>query len=410
MADTLGEIFNGDVTYSDLTNGEFTILTTNSTTSLVIKDVYIKEISPALPIGGNLDINGFNVVNLSSDSTGNEIVGPNSVVKVKSDFEVVYTDTGLQTQLTSGAFKKLTIPYVNNVVGFSDNILTAETNSFSSANSDNQFRQWWYKGVENGNSVFLIKDNNSTTAAYIYNTAGQTIWSNTSTYRPKWFDGNRYIYYRDTSYFYKIDATTGGQQKFVHPAGGNTSTYPNFFGIKDKWVFGWTEYTSRPTYMNLQTNEVGFMYTNDTGAQSLFSGGTSNITFGAAEASDGGALIVQYINGSTVNVYRWTPGESVPVVQDTYSLTKDMSPWESKAFAGNTMYYLDGAGTGLLCYINLETGDQGTMGTPFGTSQSYGWDIWGSSIATPQAAIDSRTYTADPRLSLRITGVTSTQG
>jgi hypothetical protein len=86
MADTLSEIYRDTLTASDFdSNGEATIVTTDSSTSHVIKSIQAAEVDSQLLLQGSLDINGFTIVGLTANSSGTEIIAPSSTVKVKTN-------------------------------------------------------------------------------------------------------------------------------------------------------------------------------------------------------------------------------------------------------------------------------------------------------------------------------------
>ena len=83
MADTLESIYlNTALGGTELDDGEHTILTTNSTTRYVIKDMYVNNTSELT--GTYLELNGFNVGGISANATGSLIIPPNSTLKIKS--------------------------------------------------------------------------------------------------------------------------------------------------------------------------------------------------------------------------------------------------------------------------------------------------------------------------------------
>ena len=83
MADTLESIYlNTALGSTELDDGEHTILTTNSTTRYVIKDMYVNGTSDLA--NTYLELNGFNVGGISSNATGSLIIPPNSTLKIKS--------------------------------------------------------------------------------------------------------------------------------------------------------------------------------------------------------------------------------------------------------------------------------------------------------------------------------------
>ena len=83
MADTLESVYlNTAIGSTQLDDGEETILTTNSTTRYVIKDMYVSDTSNLT--GTYLELNGFNVGSLTSNATGSLIIPPNSTLKIKT--------------------------------------------------------------------------------------------------------------------------------------------------------------------------------------------------------------------------------------------------------------------------------------------------------------------------------------
>lgn len=108
MADTLAEIVNTTVTAANLSTGEHTLLTTDSNTSHVIKDVYTS--TPLTNL--DLDLNGFTVADFTKNASGSLIVPPSSTLKLKSSqFPLDYQDerynyiisgqTGLDSEVTA---------------------------------------------------------------------------------------------------------------------------------------------------------------------------------------------------------------------------------------------------------------------------------------------------------------------
>ncbi len=84
MADTLAEIYRNTLTESSFdSNGEATIVTTNSSTSHVIKNIQVEDTDATIKVNGTLKVNDFDVVALTGSSSGSEIIAPSSTVKVK---------------------------------------------------------------------------------------------------------------------------------------------------------------------------------------------------------------------------------------------------------------------------------------------------------------------------------------
>ena len=96
MADTLAEIYNNTALGStQMDDGEETILTTNATTSYVIKDMNVQGTSGLS--GTYLELNGFNVGSVKSNATGSLVIPPNSTLKIKStDYPYSFYKESLQ--------------------------------------------------------------------------------------------------------------------------------------------------------------------------------------------------------------------------------------------------------------------------------------------------------------------------
>ena len=103
MADTLESIFlNTSLGATELDDGEHTLLTTNSTTSFVIKDMHVNGTSNLN--NTHLELNGFNVSGITSNATGSLIIPPSSTLKIKST-DYPFTFTKLKTfAITSSDF------------------------------------------------------------------------------------------------------------------------------------------------------------------------------------------------------------------------------------------------------------------------------------------------------------------
>ena len=91
MADTFQEIYrNASLGATQLNDGQETILTTNSTTSYVIKDMYVNGTSSLSKT--YLELNGFNVGSINKNATGSLIIPPNSTLKIKTtDYPYSFT-------------------------------------------------------------------------------------------------------------------------------------------------------------------------------------------------------------------------------------------------------------------------------------------------------------------------------
>ena len=83
MADTLKQIYSATALGgTELDDGEHTLLTTNSTTSFVIKDMLVNGSSSLK--NTFLAINDFNTSDVTANATGSLIVPPSSTLKIKT--------------------------------------------------------------------------------------------------------------------------------------------------------------------------------------------------------------------------------------------------------------------------------------------------------------------------------------
>ena len=141
MADQLAEIYRNTLTSSDFdSNGEATIVTTNSSTSHVIKNIQVSDVETQIPVNGTLKINDFDIIGLTANSSGSEIIAPSSTVKVKSSaFPLQYEDLEFQSQANYSNYFTQTVPSINGINASLD--LFDNTNDVASNTGgvDNQF-------------------------------------------------------------------------------------------------------------------------------------------------------------------------------------------------------------------------------------------------------------------------------
>ena len=125
MADTLAEIYRNTLTSSSFdSNGEATIVTTNSSTSHVIKNIQAED-TDTLKLNATLEINDFNIVALTGNSSGSEVIAPNSTVKVKtSALPLSFVDQEFQNQNNNSNYRKQTVATA--VSGTSQSFLSAD--------------------------------------------------------------------------------------------------------------------------------------------------------------------------------------------------------------------------------------------------------------------------------------------
>ena len=130
MADALGEIYRNTLTSSDFdSNGEATIVTTDSSTSHVIKNIQAVDADTNVPINGTLTINDFDIVGLTANSSGSEIIAPSSTVKVKTNaLPLNYEDVEFTTRRSSSQYATTAQAKVNNYVAL-DNIYVSNNSA-----------------------------------------------------------------------------------------------------------------------------------------------------------------------------------------------------------------------------------------------------------------------------------------
>ena len=196
MADTLEEIYKATLSASDFdSNGVKTIFTTDANTSYVLKDIQVQSSLAAVPIQSNLLINDVTVANLDSAVSGSEIVAPSSTVKVDaSSYPLAYTDKYYSVFNTSGQMMRNTSSFVAGVADTSLIGVNTTTTPYTVA-TNAQYTGYWEGVGANNLAIKITADENSTSTLNVYNSSGTQIFYDTTSYSPKAFDGERYIYW-----------------------------------------------------------------------------------------------------------------------------------------------------------------------------------------------------------------------
>jgi hypothetical protein len=419
MADTLAEIYNNTLVSSDFTNGEATILTTNSSTAHVIKSIQAIEVNSNLPIAGSLEVNGFDVVGLTANSSGSEIIAPSSTVKVTTDaIPFTYTDDRFYVQ--SGGTNAISVfnAKLNGTTVLTNQTDTTNTLPYGFADDDTQRVIAPYLGPNN-NFYANVTNLNNQTNAYLYNSSGTQIWTETTGYVPKWFDGARYVYYITPGNLgiQRLDtwSTSATDTQIVNQSfDSSTSTYGRMFGIRDKWLFFWPVANSSRGYAcDLTTNTVQNLTVPN--ADNAFS--AMNVEYYAIETSSGGYKIF-YTDGNLVRIWDWdgnqvldgtTQGQRTDVNLSGNTQTFYQSS-VAKSVLGTRLYYVNNNRN--LAYFELDGtpqfGAELTSGSPTFNPVPYGADVTYVETTPSSSEISGRTYNANIGLKLRITGVTST--
>lgn len=129
MADTLEEILNQSYTVDSFTNNSLTLLSTNSSTRYVIKDIYVNTDNAAALKNLKLYSNGFLLGNFLYGGSGSEIIGTNGNLTLQSDGLTDYYSSAydLEFSITGDNFwrsyRDIIIPYIG------ENIITESATS-----------------------------------------------------------------------------------------------------------------------------------------------------------------------------------------------------------------------------------------------------------------------------------------
>jgi hypothetical protein len=420
MADTLAEIYNDTLVESDFnSSGEATIITTDSSTAHVIKSIQAIEVNSDLPIAGSLEVNGFDVVGLTANSSGSEIVGPSSTVKVTTDaIPFNYADDRFYVQSTGTNAVSVFDAKLNGTTVLTNEIDTTNTLPYNFTTDEDARIIAPYLGPSDNFYVNITNHNNVTTAR-LYNSSGTQIWSETTGYVPKWFDGSRYVYYitPGNSGIQRLDtwSTSATDTQIVSQNFDNsTSTYGRMFGIRDKWLFFWPVANSSRGYAcDLTTNTVQNLTTPN--ADNAFS--AMDQEFYAIETS-AGAYKIFHTDSNLLRIWDWDGSQILDgSTQGTFtslSLSGNSQTFYqgsvAKSVVGTKLYYVNNNRN--LAYVEIDGtpafGAELTSGSPTFSAGPYGYDLTYVETTPSASEISGRTYNASIGLKLRITGVTST--
>jgi len=414
MADTLAEIYRNTLTSSSFdSNGEATIVTTDSSTAHVIKNIQVEDTDANIKVNGTLKVNDFDVVALTGSSSGSEIIAPSSTVKVKSSaFPLSYIDYEFANRNPGTNYLSHTIATVNNQTVISE--IYDATNAFpfnlTATNDRDVFAPFL---GSNNYHLLMMHDSNSTSNMYLYDSSGSAIVSKTASYEPKWFDGKQYVYHHNgvgTHGIDRIDCYTGNVTRLVNDSMSNGSTYPKMFGYKDEYLWYWTRYDADNPKVYSFADGTLTDFANNTAQTAL---DEQDRPWYAVKRSDGTFRLVMTNSNSECKYYDWAKGTVLTSATSptTFSLSGTAETFdqrlENSAVIGSRLYYVNGAYN--IAFIDFET-DTPTKGV-VGTNSFYGG--YGNSIQqverTPSnSTISGRSGYPNPSLKLRVTGVTST--
>jgi len=177
MADTLESVYlNTSLGATELDDGEHTIVTTDSATRYVIKDMYVNGTTDLT--GTYLELNGFNVGSIAKNATGSLIIPPSSTLKIKSTdypysfysnveyalsniytgFKESYTNSkGTQVGSSFEYYQSTQISNYANVTDMAHTVQTSNGNDFLhyAASDQNSSQQLYYVSPTGTNSQNL---------------------------------------------------------------------------------------------------------------------------------------------------------------------------------------------------------------------------------------------------------------
>jgi len=416
MADTLEEIYKATLSDSDFdSNGVKTIITTDANTRYVLKDVQVESSEAKVPVKANLLINDVNVANIDSSVTGSEIVGPSSTVKIDaSTYPLVYTDTYYQVINSSGNLERNTD---SSIAGVAEDGLTNIKSTVTPVTSviDNQFVGYWQNIGPNNVAVRIFHNDNDTTNHYIYNSSGTLITSVTNNYyAPRAFDGSRYLYwFPDGSNMKKYDTWTNTTTNISAGTGsGNTSTYARFAYAGNGLYFGWKDYGAndaarRPFIFDSNKNTITAT-TNGNSSNGQFSNMSSEAMWCTSNTS--GDIYMAKVNGSSNwTIYKISSGGQISTV-GSLSMSgfnaQTSQQWSSGASDGKIYFATN---TGTVGYYDALTHSFNNTAINFNSSSYLGGrgHLTIGSLTPSASTIAARTYTLNPQVTYRVTGIKS---
>lgn len=416
MADTLEEIYKATLSSSDFdSNGVKTIITTNASTSYVLKDVQVESSEADVPIKANLLVNDMNVANIDSSVTGSEIVGPSSTVKIDtSTYPLAYTDTYYQFLNSSGNLERNSSA---SIAGVAEPGLASIKSTVTSVVSPSNYTYvgYWQNIGPNNVAVSIQHNDNDTTRHFIYNSSGTLITSNTSDfYAQRAFDGSRYLYWFPTgSNMKKYDTWTNTTVDI--PAGigaGDATTYARFAYAGNGLYFGWKDYGSnaverRPFVFDSNKNTITTT-TNGNSSNGQFDNMGSEAMWCTSDSS-GNIYMAKVDNDSTWRIYKISSGGTMTTI-GSLSMSgfqmQSAQQWSSGASDGRIYfmtsaakvgYYDSAAHTFTHTSINFNSGS-------FYSSKGH---LTIGSLTPSASTIAARTYTLNPQVTYRVTGIKS---
>jgi hypothetical protein len=262
MADTLEEILNQTFTVDDFTNNSLTLITTDSSTRYVIKDIYVNTDNAATLENIKLYSRGFYLGNFLYGGSGYEIIGTNGNLTLQSDGLTDYFASAydlrffiLKDSYTN--YYDMTIPYIKNtplsslIPSASSSLITTGVTSGQSTNQS----AYVIPDLTPGSTAYYFgqTDFNSTTSILFYANVTDTSVTASATdgYRPHVTLPSipNYIYKANSTdnvglNYYSFDPNSPGTQLTgrVTPSTGDfaqtvymgwSSSFPKLYPISD---------------------------------------------------------------------------------------------------------------------------------------------------------------------------------
>ena len=418
MADTLAEIYNDTLVESDFnSSGEATIITTDSSTAHVIKNVQIVEGDSNIKVNGTLDVNGFDIVGLTANSSGSEIVAPSSTVKVKSTgFPLSYEDDEFNVRNSSGGnYISSTVAKVNDYVAIEE--IYDSTNNLQNPIQNNDTTNVFapFIGANDYHYMYVTNGNSTTTVNIYSDSTGSSVYSHSTNYTPKWWDGEQYAYYYQTSFptgINRIDVAAGTSAIFKAGNWGSPSSDPKMFGYEDEYLWFWAN-----------KSETGYVYDfSDGSVKAMTDGLVTNVygswadgrVFYAVKRSNGSYRFIKTTGSTGIRYLDWSPGD---VHTSSTSYTDIALQGNEQHFrehsaghsvVGSKFYYINNDSEKLAYWdFDPDVPTHKVIGTNQFT-ESYGMDLTYVKRTPSSATISGRSYGISPSLKIRMSGVTST--
>ena len=417
MADTLEEIVNSTLTESNFnSSGEYTMLTTNSSTRYVLKDVQIAQGDSKVSVSPTINVNGMDVLTVGDNgATGSEIIGVSSTVKLTTDdFPLEYTDLAFSGLSSTTAYNAKLFPQVNGVIDASQGTLSQSNQTVNPAfNSNNDFYLYARNLGPNANQLQIWHDMNSTTEIRVYNSSGTQIATNGTSYTPKCFDGKQYAYWFSNSYVYKLDTWTGTTTTYTNSLGSYTrSSYSRCHYIGNGWIFAYGSYSTnqagtRPFLHNVDTLEFIDVSGGNNANQAL-NNISSEPVFGFHNSVDN-TVYIQRWDGTNSGQY-WScnaaAGSSLTASATNFSVSNSKSNRASNMTAyDGKLYYVDN-NNGVYYWDQSSANSKSAALTVSSNLGSKSLTVYQPYVDS--STVSSRTYGINPSLKIRVTGIKST--